>query len=179
MTTGGVEAAVGLGSSRGDRRAHLMGACRGLAGLLEELECSAVYETEPVGDAGSDLYLNMCCVGRTGLEPVELLERLQGLEAEAGRPPVGSTDRGGARTLDLDLLLYGDRRVEAPGLTVPHPRLVERAFVLVPLAEVAPGWRVPGSDATVVELAARVERSGVERVGPLQELTGDGGRADG
>lgn len=169
MTSGGVRVAVGLGSSRGDRAAHLARARRGLAALLRDLACSRVYETEPVGDAGSARYLNACCVGRTEMAPARLLERLQGLERDAGRPPPGAPGRGGARTLDLDLLLYGTRRVDEPGLRVPHPRLAERAFVLVPLAEIAADWPVPGTGATVRELAEKTERSGVERVGVLEE----------
>lgn len=168
--TDGVLVAVGVGSNRGERGAHLALARRRLSGLLDDLSCSDLYETEPVGDAGDGPFLNMCCVGTTGLGPTELLARLQAVEEEAGRPPPGSGGRSGARTLDLDLLLYGKRQVEAPGLVVPHPRLAERAFVLVPLSEVAGGWRVPGHGATVAELAERLEHDGVERVGPLEEL---------
>lgn len=168
-----VRVAVGLGSNRGDRAAHLALGRRRLAELLDGLTCSDVYETAPVGEAGTRPFLNLCCVGRTARGPGTLLERLQAVEAEAGRPPAGSAGRSGARTLDLDLLLYGERRVEGPGLTVPHPRLTERAFVLLPLADVVPGWRVPGTGASVRELAGRVEHDGVARVGPLETLTGD------
>lgn len=164
--------AVGLGSNRGDRAAHLRSARRRLSALLDALACSAAYETEPVGEAGSGPFLNMCCVGATTLAPADLLARLQELEEEAGRPAPGEAGRSGARALDLDLLLYGNRRVEEPGLVVPHPRLAERAFVLAPLSEVAGGWRVPGLGATVAELARRVEHDGVDRVGPLEALTG-------
>lgn len=169
----GARVAVGLGSNRGDRAAYLALGRRRLAALLDELACSEVYETAPVEGAGTRPFLNLCCVGRTSREPAELLERLQVVEAEAGRPPPGTADRSGARTLDLDLLLYGARRVEAPGLAVPHPRLAERAFVLVPLSEVAPEWPVPGRNATVRQLAERVEHDGVARVGPLEALTAD------
>lgn len=171
----GVPVAVGVGSSRGDRVRHLSLARRRLAAMLEDLACSAVYRTVPVGDAGDRPYLNMCCVGRTALEPGELLERLQEVESEAGRPAPGSTGRSGARTLDLDLLLFGERTVDEEGLTVPHPRMAARAFVLVPLSEVAAGWRVPGHAATVGELADRVARAGVDRVGVLADLTGEEG----
>lgn len=167
-------AAVGLGSNRGDRAAHLALARERLAGLLEGLACSGVYETEPVGEAGTRRYLNMCCVGRTHLDPSGLLVRLQQVEREAGRPAPGAPGRSGGRTLDLDLLLYGERQIEAPELTVPHPRLVERPFVLVPLAEVAAGWTVAGAGATVGGLADQAERSGLERLGPLEDLTGEG-----
>lgn len=166
--------AVGAGSNRGDRAVHLSLAHRRLAALLDGLACSDVYETEPVGEAGSRPFLNMCCVGATTLKPAELLARLQEVEEEAGRPPPGTAGRSGSRILDLDLLLYAEQRVEEQGLSVPHPRLAERAFVLVPLSEVAGGWEVPGHGATVAELADRLEQDGVERIGPLEELAGGG-----
>lgn len=164
---------MGVGSNEGNRRAHLALARRRLRQLLGDLACSGVYETAPLGEVGPRPFLNMCCVGRTDRDPGALLDRLQAVEAEAGRPPAGAAGRSGARTLDLDLLLYGERQVEAPGLIVPHPRLAERAFVLVPLAEVAPDWPVPGRDATVSQLAERVEHGGVERLGALETLTAD------
>lgn len=169
-------AAVGLGSNLGDRLAHLVEARRGLARLLDDMECSEVYETEPVGIESDSPFLNMCCVGMTSLGPEELLTRLQEAEMAAGRPPVGGADRGGDRQLDLDLLLYGERTVETDALSVPHPRLTERVFVLVPLAEVAGDWPVPGTGGTVAELASRVERRGIRRVGPLDR--GMGARDD-
>lgn len=119
-------------------------------------------------------FLNLCCVGRTTLGAAALLERLQDAEAAAGRPPPGAAGRGGARALDLDLLLYGDLQVEKPELTVPHPRLVERAFVLVPLAEVAGEWPVPGTEATVGELAGRLSHEGLRRTGGLDDRREDG-----
>lgn len=168
-----VPVAVGLGSNRGDRARHLALGLRRLGELLDGLICSEVYETAPVGEAGERPFLNLCCVGRTSLAPGDLLDRLQEVEGEAGRPAVGAAGRSGARTLDLDLLLYGKRRLEEPDLTVPHPRLAERAFVLVPLAEVAAGWAVPGAGATVAELARDVEHEGMARVGPVEAITGD------
>lgn len=170
MTGVRVRAAVGLGSNQGERRVHLALARRRLGEILERMVSSDVYETQPVGGGGERPYLNMCCVGETRLEPRVLLSRLQETEAEAGRLPVGAPGRSGPRPLDLDLLLYGDRRVEEPGLVVPHPRLPERAFVLVPLSEVAPDWPVPGFRATVAEIAGRVGRESVARVGSLEDL---------
>lgn len=157
-------AAVGLGSNRGDRAAHLAAGVRALDALLRGLRCSRVYETEPVGATGQSRFLNMCCVGRIRRPPRALLRRLQEIEADEGRSRTGE----GApepRTLDLDLLLYGDRRIEEPGLRVPHPRMRERAFVLVPLSEVAGGWRDPVTGRTVGEMARRVGDAGVEPYG--------------
>jgi 2-amino-4-hydroxy-6-hydroxymethyldihydropteridine diphosphokinase len=123
-----------------------------------------VYETEPLGRAEQPRFLNACCVGRTSVPAHEVLERCRALERAAGREPGGP--RWGPRRLDIDLLLYGTEAIDRAGLRVPHPRMTERAFVLVPLSEVAGGWRHPTSGRTVAELADRVSREGVEPFGP-------------
>lgn len=159
----GTPVAVGLGSNVGDRAAHLATGVGGLRSLLRDVRCSRVWETEPLGvpdDHGP--YLNMCCAGRTGLAPGELLARLLEIEEGAGRDRRRTGGGARPRRLDLDLLLYGDAVVDEPGLRVPHPRMRRRAFVLVPLAEVAGSWRDPETGRTVDELAGPVDRSGVE-----------------
>lgn len=158
----GTPVAVGLGSNLGDRGAHLATGVTGLKGLLRDVRCSRVRRTEPVGVPGDqDAFLNMCCVGRTELAPGDLLARLLEIEARTGRERK-SGEGPRPRTLDLDVLLYGDEVVDEPGLRVPHPRMRQRAFVLVPLAEIAGSWRDPESGRTVEELARAVDRSGVE-----------------
>lgn len=132
--------------------------------VLRDARVSSLYETDPVGVTDQPPFLNACCTGRTWLAPRELLARLKAIEAEAGRRPGGP--RWGPRPLDLDILLYGDRIVQEPDLVIPHPRLAERAFALVPLAEIAPEWPVPGTGATVAELAARVAAEGLRRLEP-------------
>jgi 2-amino-4-hydroxy-6-hydroxymethyldihydropteridine diphosphokinase len=112
---------------------------------------SRVRETAPQGGPPQGPYLNAAVVVETDLPPLDLLEVARALEARAGRV---RGPRNGPRTLDVDLLLYGDRAVESEGLVVPHPRLRERRFVLEPLAEIAPRWVVPGAGATVEELLA-------------------------
>lgn len=110
-----------------------------------------MHETEPVGPPGQERYLNAAAVIATALTPRDLLGRLLAIEASRGRvrpDPV----RWGPRTLDLDLLLFGNLTIDEPGLTVPHPRLAERLFVLRPLAEVAGQCTVPGTGRTVMEL---------------------------
>lgn len=171
--------AVGLGSNIRPRRRYLLGALRSLEGLLTGLECSGVYESQAAEGIGGGRFLNMCCVGRTGLEPGTLLERLHAIEEAAGRPPPGHAGRRGPRRVDLDLLLYGDGEVRLPGLEVPHPRLTERAFVLGPLAEVAADWPVAGTGLTVGELADRVADAGMRRVTSAEELAREDSESEG
>jgi len=111
---------------------------------------SSLYETAPVGVTDQPNFLNLVAAVQTGLGPLALLEALLHIENQMGRV---RTERWGPRVIDLDLLLYGGERVSLPGLTVPHPRLRERAFVLVPLAEIAPALRLPGDGKRAAELA--------------------------
>ncbi len=148
-------AAFGLGGNLGDRRAHLETAVRALGVLGRILAVSSFRETAPVGGPPQPDYLNGAITLATAKTPLELLVAAQAIERRAGR------ERGvlrGPRTLDLDLLLYGDRIVLEPDLVVPHPRLHERLFVLDPLAEIAPDWPVPGLGRTVGELLADLRR---------------------
>jgi 2-amino-4-hydroxy-6-hydroxymethyldihydropteridine diphosphokinase len=143
--------AIALGSNLGDRDAHLAWAVDQLRGVLTDLAVSAWHDTAPVGVADQPRFLNGALTGRTGQSARALLERLLALEAQAGRT---RPHPGAARTLDLDLILYGSAVLDEPGLVVPHPRFRERAFVLEPLAEVAAGWVDPVTGKTVGELAA-------------------------
>jgi 2-amino-4-hydroxy-6-hydroxymethyldihydropteridine diphosphokinase len=156
---GGVDVpvAVALGSNLGDRHAHLDYACRRLGELLADLVCSPFIDTVPVGVGVQPRYLNGAAIGRTALEPRILLDALLAIERERGRERPGP---GAPRTLDLDLLLYGDAALDAPGLVVPHPRFRERRFVLEPLAAIAPAWRDPVSGLTVAELLGKLGRAG-------------------
>jgi len=128
---------LGLGSNLGDRLAHLQAAVDGLVGApgVHVVAVSRVYETSPVGGPPQDDYLNAVVAVDTTLAARDLLSLAQRLEADAQRV---RAERWGPRTLDVDVLLVGDERVDEPDLVVPHPRLRERAFVLVPLADVAP-----------------------------------------
>jgi 2-amino-4-hydroxy-6-hydroxymethyldihydropteridine diphosphokinase len=147
---GRVTAAVAIGSNLGDRSAHLAFAKARLETLLADCRFSTVHETEPVGVPGPQpSYLNAAAVGATDLTPNELLTALLALEQARGRE---RPQLNAARTLDLDLLLYGDAVLDLPELTVPHPRLRERVFVLQPLCEIAPGMVDPVTGKTVAEL---------------------------
>ena len=132
-----VGAWIGLGANLGDARAALRAAVRALAALpgTRVLRVSSLYRSAPV-DAGGPDYLNAVAELDTPLAPLALLHALQSIEQAAGRE---RPYRNAPRTLDLDLLLHGDERLDSPELTVPHPRMGERAFVLLPLAELAPG----------------------------------------
>jgi 2-amino-4-hydroxy-6-hydroxymethyldihydropteridine diphosphokinase len=135
---------VGLGSNLGDREATLHEA---IARLSEEdgivlLAVSSVRETDPVGKVDQPRFMNAAVALETTLTPQELLERLLTVERALGRDR-SREERWGPRTIDLDLLLHGEETVDEPGLTVPHPRLVERAFVVEPLLELDPDLRLP------------------------------------
>ncbi len=169
--------AIGLGSNLGDRIVQLQFGARRLQALLENVRCSSVYETRPMHRQDQPLFLNACCAGRTRLDPLELLRELKEAERDAGRRGGGS--RYGPRELDLDILLYGEEIVDRPGLQVPHPRLAERAFALIPLDEIAPGWIHPALGATITELAGQVDDSGLCRTdGRLSERAQPDGLAE-
>jgi len=160
-----VGACVGLGSNLGDRAAHLVAAVAALRATpgISGLVLSSVYETDPVGATPQGAYLNAAARFETRLSADVLLSRL--LVIEAGQARRRTPERFGPRTLDLDLLLYGDRRIDEPGLVVPHPRMHCRAFVLEPLAEIAGAWIHPVLAETIAALAERVrDPSAVRRL---------------
>ena len=138
----GVLAYVGLGSNLGDRRAMIAGALD----RLRPRRVSSIVETEPWGVTDQPRFLNAVAEIETDLAPGALLDRLLEIERDLGRV---RTERWGPRSIDLDLLLYGDRQENTPSLTLPHPRLHERLFVLEGLAELCPDLRVPGLDRAV------------------------------
>ena len=150
--------AIALGSNLGDKRAHLQHAVFRLGSLLQDSRVSGFYETEPVGTEGQPSFLNAAMVGRFGQTPHELLQALMSIELERGRL---RTTRWAARTLDLDLVLFGNQIINEPDLIVPHPLFRERAFVLQPLAEIAPELIDPVTALTVGELWERYDRSEV------------------
>ena len=120
---------------------------------VPDLRLAPLYETAPVDCApGTPRFLNTAGIGKTTLEPRELLAACKQIEIEMGRP--ANHDSDAARPIDLDLILWGEACVRMPGLVIPHPRFAERLFVLAPLADIAPDWRVPTIGRTVGELAA-------------------------
>lgn len=144
-----MQVAIALGSNVGNRGAHLDWAVSRLREFLDGLTVSSYIETAPEGVGPQPDFLNAAAIGHTDLAPRDLLERLLAFEAERGRVRTGKPD---PRALDLDLILYGNLQITEPGLIVPHPRFHERAFVLKPLAEIAPGWLDPRSGQTIAQL---------------------------
>jgi len=160
---------IALGANLGDRLATIQAAIGALAKLGKVNAISSIYETDPVGLTEQPSYLNAVLELETELTADDLLAALLNIEREHGRE---RTFRNAPRTLDLDLVLFGDDRRKSERLTLPHPRMHERAFVLVPLAEIAPDLVIAGPNATVTELLARQDPdSGVRRFAP--QVPGD------
>jgi len=150
---------LGLGTNLGDRVAHLREAIARLNAAIgvRVLRESRIYETEPVGITAQPKFLNMVVEVELGDEvtPRELLALAKRLEAEMGRK---QTERWGPREIDIDILLLGEERITEPGLVIPHPQMWERAFVVVPLADLVPEMRSPRGE-TVEELAAKLQQA--------------------
>ena len=157
---------IGAGSNVGDREAHLAAGLLGLEGVGIRLgRVSSLWETEPVGTAGPGWFLNLCASIETDLPPLGVLGALLRLEAAAGRVRTGVQE---ARVLDLDLLVLDRLSLETPALTLPHPRMWERRFVLAPLAEIAPALRNPRTGRTVAEeLASLPDGETARMLGPI------------
>ena len=151
---------IALGSNLGDREANLRAALDAVGRAGRVTDVSSLYETDPVGPE-QPLFYNAVCRIETELEPDTLLTALKAIEADLGRDPAG--ERWGPRVIDLDILMYGELTVDQPWLRIPHPRLSERAFVLVPFAEIAPDVDVPGM-GRVRELAEAAGEAGVRLV---------------
>jgi len=144
--------AIAVGSNVGDRQAHIDFALGRLRDVLSEVVVSSLYETEPVGVEPQPSFLNGAIIGRTSLGAHDLLRTLLQIEREGGRE---RPHPGAPRTLDLDLILYGDEVIDEPDLQIPHPRFRERLFVLDPLAEIAADWMDPVTGRSIKELRDR------------------------
>ena len=157
-----VEVLLGLGANLGHPRAQLAAAVGAISRLVSELRVSSTWRTEPVGHADQPDFYNQVVRGTTTLAPEELLDRVLDVEREMGR---ARTFRNAPRLIDIDILAYGGQVIRGERLTVPHPGIAHRGFVLHPLAEVAPEWRHPELGQTAREMlsaAASLER--VEKI---------------
>ncbi len=165
-----VLAFIGLGSNLQDPRRQVAEAMVALAAMPGStlVARSRCYRTAPVGPPGQPDYVNAVAALRTALTPAALLAALHAIEIAQGRHRDGT--RWGPRILDLDILTYGEERIDAPGLTIPHPEMARRAFVLIPLADVAPpDLAVPGV-GLLADLLARCDPAGVEPIDGLDGL---------
>ncbi|GCE20997.1 2-amino-4-hydroxy-6-hydroxymethyldihydropteridine diphosphokinase [Dictyobacter kobayashii] len=155
---------LALGSNLGDRQAQLKAALGELRQVIDIQKVSSVYETEPVGYLDQPPFFNIVCWGYTHMTAPELLKRAKDIERQLGRQP---TVRNGPRLVDIDILLYDTLVYAKDNLIVPHPRMGERAFVLIPLAEIAPDVQEPRSGHTARELLQNISQRGVTRTSVL------------
>jgi 2-amino-4-hydroxy-6-hydroxymethyldihydropteridine diphosphokinase len=151
---------LGLGSNLGDRVAYLDAALAAIAPSVTVLRRSPIYETATWGYTKQDAFLNMVVEAETLLAPRELLTALKSAEAAVGRQP---RFRNGPREIDMDILLYDDLTMNESGLSIPHSRLQERAFMLAPLVDLDGDLRIPGQEKTVGELLQVMETDGISR----------------
>jgi 2-amino-4-hydroxy-6-hydroxymethyldihydropteridine diphosphokinase len=149
---------LSLGSNLGDRKANLIKALLLLSPQVDVINQSSIYETEPWGFLDQPSFLNQVLEGETDLSPLDLLNHVKDIEKELGRKP---GRRFGPRLVDIDILFYGDQIITEDGLTIPHERMKERAFVLIPLEEISPEHIFPGSDQTITDLVKGLDPSGV------------------
>lgn len=154
---------LGLGSNLGRPEAQIRSACEAIDALegVHLLAVSGLYGNPPMGPADQPDYVNAVAAVEARLQPEDLLKRLQAVELEHGR--IRNGVRWGPRTLDIDILLYADRVIQTPDLTVPHPGVTERAFVLVPLFEIAPDIEIPGH-GPLGRLVSACSRDGLRRM---------------
>ena len=151
---------LGIGGNLGERRVMLRAAVAEIRGVLDNVRVSSLYETAAWGVTDQPAFLNAVVRGRTSLPPLELLDALQAIENELGRV---RGRRWGARLIDIDILLYGAEVIDEPRLTVPHPLMTQRGFVLRPLADLAAGLTLPDG-SLVGELLTTVDQSDLRQI---------------
>ena len=152
---------LALGTNLGDRLQNLKTVLQELSAQVEIEEVSSVYETPPWGYLDQPAFLNQVIKGRTLLAPQPLLSFVKNIEKDMGRI---KNFQNGPRLIDIDILTFGEQIFTSPDLVIPHPRMAERAFVLVPLAEIEPALVIPGQDRTVKELLKEMDTSGIEKI---------------
>lgn len=154
---------LSLGSNIGDRENFIKSAIELLKMKVRIQKISSIYQTAPWGKTKQPNFLNICLAGETDLEPTELLTFIHETETHVGRTP---SFKWGPREIDIDILFYDQKIVDAEGLIIPHPHLEERAFVLVPLADIVPKYKHPVLKKTIHQLAGEIDTSGVSPYSP-------------
>lgn len=154
---------LGLGSNIGDRLQNLQAAINALEPEVHPVECSPVYETPPWGFLDQPNFLNQVVKAETELSPGELLRYLKEIEKDLGRQ---DSFLNGPRKIDLDIIFYDDAVIESPPITIPHPRMDDRGFVLLPLADLAPEFKHPVLDLSVQDMLAQVAVGDIEWFSP-------------
>lgn len=152
---------LSLGSNIGDRQEFLETAIAKLGSKITDIVSSSVYETEPWGNEDQESFLNICLRGQTSLSSEELLGFIKSVEKNLGR---SHNQKWGPREIDIDILFYDNESIKSASLEIPHPYIAERAFVLIPLAEIAPGFIHPILKKSIGELASLIDTSGAKRL---------------
>lgn len=154
---------LALGSNLGDRCANLCQALNELSAQVSINKTSSIYETPPWGFIEQPVFLNQVISGNTALSPHELLTFLKGIEQEMGRI---KNFQNGPRLIDIDILLYGEKIIHTADLVIPHPRMLERGFVLLPLVEIEPELVIPGTNKSVFVFLQKTDQTGIFKISP-------------
>jgi len=154
---------LALGSNLGDRCANLRQALEEISAQVSIDKTSSIYETPPWGYIEQPVFLNQVLSGWTSLNPTELLDFLKGIERKMGRV---KNFKNGPRLIDIDILLFGEQIVDTEILVIPHPRMLERGFVLLPLSEIEPDLIIPGSNNNVADFLQKVDQTGILKIDP-------------
>jgi 2-amino-4-hydroxy-6-hydroxymethyldihydropteridine diphosphokinase len=152
---------LALGSNLGDRCANLRLALEKISERVSIIKTSSVYETPPWGFTDQPSFLNQVVSGNSSLNPAELLTLVKEIEQKMGRV---KNFQNGPRLIDIDILLFGEQIVKMPNLEIPHPRMCERGFVLLPLAEIEPDLILPGTNKNIYEFIQNVDQTGIQRL---------------
>ncbi|MDP3449128.1 MAG: 2-amino-4-hydroxy-6-hydroxymethyldihydropteridine diphosphokinase [Anaerolineaceae bacterium] len=152
---------LALGSNLGDRVENLQQALKDISLRVSIIKISSVYETPPWGYSDQPVFFNQVLSGNTSLNPVELLTFVKNIENSMGRV---KNFQNGPRLIDIDILLFGEKIIDSEKLVIPHPRMLERSFVLLPLAEIVPELIIPGTNKKVLELLQNVAQTGIRKL---------------